>query len=381
MIDSIRGIASCSENLAVGMVKTIEITNFRAFSSFKINDLAQVNVIVGDNGVGKTALLEAFYLAVSSSAQNAMTVKQWRGMNMSFQTGSGDSVVEGIYSDLFHDPDAPEPIQITLTGRDFENRKLVIEKARGDVVVPTAKPNRQARRAAAKVQRLDPSQAIAAPISLTWTDQGGGAHKCHVLMTPMGLQFEGTGEKIPICYMFAANTPASPEEAATIYSALRRRREHERFRAAFFDIFEDIIDIQVETSGGTSVLSVDVPWAKQLIPLPVLSGGTTRASAILLALTSRLDGLVLVDEVENGIYHRRQKKMSAAMLRLAREYGAQLIMTTHSDEWIGNFLESVGQGDDDIAFWRMERSKDQVVTIRRFTVEEFSKGFALGEMR
>src|SRR4051795_3503317 len=93
----------------LGMVNSVEITNFRGFEHFVMSDLAPINVIVGDNAVGKTALLEAIFLTLSANAEKPLALRQWRGMNAAFQAGSGDSVFEGIYADLFHNPTSTNP--------------------------------------------------------------------------------------------------------------------------------------------------------------------------------------------------------------------------------------------------------------------------------
>ncbi len=132
----------------IGMLNTVEITNFRGFEHLKVSDLALINVIVGDNAVGKTALLEAMFLTLSGHADKPLALKQWRGMDTTFRTGSVDSIFEGIYADLFHDPNSQLPITIKLTGQGFENRQLVVEKSRGDVTIPLERPkNRHQRRA------------------------------------------------------------------------------------------------------------------------------------------------------------------------------------------------------------------------------------------
>ena len=44
----------------------IDIKNFRGFNSIKVDGFGQLNLIVGRNNAGKTALLEALTLAVAS---------------------------------------------------------------------------------------------------------------------------------------------------------------------------------------------------------------------------------------------------------------------------------------------------------------------------
>ena len=369
------------------MVKSVEINNFRGFEHFKVDDLARVNVVVGDNAVGKTALLEAIFLSLSGSALSAFTLKQWRGSNVALQQGSVDSVVEGIYSDLFHDPKSLNPIKMRLTGEGFDNRQLEIVRTRGDTFIPIVDSpvgNRQQRRAQKKItkrQTFVTGETTTVPIELIWTNEHGAKFTSRVLLSPKGLNFEATGEQIPISYMFAAQVPVLIEEAASQYSILRTNRQAETFRKTFMSVFDWIRDISVETVGGTSTILADVAWAKQLLPLPTLSGGTTRAASILLALTRRPGVVVLVDEIESGIYHARQGRFAKALLEMARVCQGQLIMTSHSEEWLRNFLDEAGDKNEDIAFWRMERSGSGGSLIRRFSASEFRSGLEMGEMR
>jgi predicted ATPase len=67
-------------------------------------------------------------------------------------------------------------------------------------------------------------------------------------------------------------------------------------------------------------------------------------------MTHRENGLVMVDEVENGIFHARQRSFSRALLELARAYQTQLILTTHSEEWLERFIEAAAEDVGDIAF-------------------------------
>ena len=48
------------------MIRSLELQNYRRFRQFKVNDLAEVNLFVGRNNVGKTSLLEAVALYQSS---------------------------------------------------------------------------------------------------------------------------------------------------------------------------------------------------------------------------------------------------------------------------------------------------------------------------
>lgn len=374
------------------MIKSVEINNFRGFPSLSVDSLAPINLIVGDNAVGKTAFLESIFLTLCAGTNKGLSLKQWRGTDVTIQKGNVDSVVDAIYADLFNDPDSTVPISIKLTGTGFENRELKIEKTRGDIFIPTKsirskrvqrgrKKSKKSHRKSATRQSIETGETITAPILMTWHDESGIPHSAQVRLSPAGIQFEGTGESVPLSFMFASQAAVPAAEAAQHYSELRKRRDHETFRKLFLSVFNWITDISVEADGVSPVLVADVPWGKQLLPLSLLSGGTSRVAAILLSLSRRRGAIVMIDEIENGIYHSRQAPFATALLAMARHYESQIIATTHSAEWIDNFIDAAKGNTEDIALWRMERIKDGFPSMRRFSAMEYLEGASVAEMR
>jgi len=49
------------------MIKSLRAENFRCFKEIEISELQRVNVVVGKNATGKTALLEAIRLALGGT--------------------------------------------------------------------------------------------------------------------------------------------------------------------------------------------------------------------------------------------------------------------------------------------------------------------------
>lgn len=342
-------------------------------------------MIVGDNGVGKTTLLESIFLAAGGQISAGLVVRQWRGLDIKIRPDSVDSIVEGIFADLFHDPDSGKPIEVELHGEGAQNRQLTIRPTKSEILIPVQSQNlsgnRKARRAA---KAITPTalEVKVAPIEFIWRDHLQTTRKARVTLSSQGMSFEGTDEKLPQVHMFAAQVPVPSEQSANLFSRLRQKRLADRFSDVFKDVFEDVREVSVETYGGAPSLMVDVPWAKSLLPMPSFSGGTNRAASIMLAVAQDDVSLVLVDEAESGIYHRRQQRFSKALVQLARSYNTQLILTTHSQEYIDNFIEALGGDAEDVAFWRLERPDSSAPPfMRRFSLKEFQAGMAMGDMR
>ncbi|MCH8113685.1 MAG: ATP-binding protein [Proteobacteria bacterium] len=131
---------------------------------------------------------------------------------------------------------------------------------------------------------------------------------------------------------------------------------------------------------------VDNPsvWLPSNIPLAGLladiSGGINRMVAIMLAIASRQQAVVLVDEIENGLYFKHQAALWRGLLALSRNFDTQLIVTTHSEEWLEALVDAASGEVDDLSLWRTERSENGPV-VHQFTGKQVSAGIKAGEVR
>ena len=68
--------------------------------------------------------------------------------------------------------------------------------------------------------------------------------------------------------------------------------------------------------------------------------------------------IILIDEVENGLYRTALKKLVRTILKLIRKYNIQLFMTTHSEEFLKEFYKL--DLDNTASLYRMENEKSGV---------------------
>ena len=54
------------------MLKTLELSRYRRFESYRLGGLMRVNLLVGMNNCGKTSILEAVELLVSGGSLSAL---------------------------------------------------------------------------------------------------------------------------------------------------------------------------------------------------------------------------------------------------------------------------------------------------------------------
>lgn len=60
------------------MITAVEIRDFKCFEHVSISGLKRVNLLVGENGSGKTAFLEALFLAAGATPALHFRAQAWR---------------------------------------------------------------------------------------------------------------------------------------------------------------------------------------------------------------------------------------------------------------------------------------------------------------
>ncbi len=348
------------------MIKSIVIENFRCFNELKINNCRRINIIVGENGTGKTALLEAIFLALGHSPELILRLRQQRGLSASL-SGAIAGIEEAIWKDFFFSRDWAKEASIRLTGDGPEARSLTLRRGSMQQAIPLDSEKSK-------------DELATSPICMVWRDAVGKDHTSYPKITSKGLEFEARAEDLPDFFMFPANQHVGASETAQRFSSLSRKGKIGDFINIWTKEFPWIENLSIEMEGGAAAIYASVRGQKEKIPLANISGAINRFVAVLLAMSSRENAVVLVDEIENGTYYKHQAAMWRALLSIARTYGTQLFLTTHSEEWLRSLIESASGYIDEIALWRMERSGDGPV-LHSFVGKKVIAGIEAGEVR
>jgi len=78
---------------------------------------------------------------------------------------------------------------------------------------------------------------------------------------------------------------------------------------------------------------------KKRLPLSMFGDAINRVTGIILSIINNNSGILLVDEIENGIHYTNQADFWRILFRLAKELKVQIFATTHSLEMLKAFAE------------------------------------------
>ncbi len=306
------------------MIKSAEFRNFRSFNHARLENCARINIVVGDNGSGKTALLEGLFLAAGPSPEIALRTRAWRGYEGERYTGTNEEVERALWGDLFHKFDFEKAASVSLLGSHDHNRSLKIT-FRSQKNLLTA-PNRKARRAGAQPD-LTPK-----PIEFRWQVPLRNDTVVYPQLQNGHLYLPGVSETEVMTTFFAANRTYGALETAQRFSSLSKNFKDDEFYDLFKKHFPRTNDLSIEVSAGLSMLFIALKDLPEKIPISLASGGMNKLAALLLAPAVQPGGIVLIDEIESGFYHRRLQGIWEALYQMADRYGSQIFASTHSAE-------------------------------------------------
>ncbi len=86
-----------------------------------------------------------------------------------------------------------------------------------------------------------------------------------------------------------------------------------------------------------------------------------RLFGIALALVHAKDGLLLVDEIENGIHYSVQPDLWRLVFEMATRLNVQVFATTHSYDCIKAFEEAARESEEEGVLVRLARKGDRTL--------------------
>ena len=345
------------------MLTSLKIENYRGFESLEIKKLARVNLIAGQNNVGKTSLLEAVFLL--SGATNPQLILNANVTRIS--TGApehSDYVIDVISKPLFHDLDMNKVIRVAA-----------LDKERGKVSLTISRnQSRSVKLPLPDFQRAsDQSEDLNSGLLISADDFNDNKIENQIMFLPTGVHVQSLSPQgiipFPAIILLAHAGFINPTEDASRLGRLRLRKQ-DRFVLEMLQLIEPKLQsIEDNSASGVPKIWCDIGLPEQL-PLEIMGDGMKRIARLSLAIASTPGGVVLVDEIENGVHHTVMPKVWEALMRFAHKADVQIIATTHSYECIQAAYRAVESTSADFHLHRLQKTDDTMRCVT-YTDEAF----------
>ncbi len=357
------------------MYKSFEARNFRCFRRLTLSHLERINLIAGVNNVGKTALLEALFLHCGAyNPELTLRLNAFRGIDtIKVERGRW---TETPWDSLFSNFDVSGDVELEGENDVTKRRLLRLRVIR--------QPQELARFGQFVEHDSDDSESLALQSRVVDTvlelvyQQEGREGRYYMILDPKGLRTEPIPPPPPFpAFFVAARTRVSLSEDAERFGRLEIAGQQDVLVKALQVIEPRLCRLAVVVAGGVPVIHGDI-GAGRLLPLPIMGDGMARVASLVLTIGNASDGVVLVDEVENGLHHSIMPDVWRVIGEVARQFNTQVFATTHSLECITAAHQAFMQSEAyDFRLHRLER-KDGDIRVVTYDQEALEAALETG---
>ena len=324
------------------MLTELEVRNYRIFKKLRIDEFRRINLIAGSNNSGKTSLLESIFLLAGGKAEMALN-----GHVSRFELEPGArSVGNNFWRPFFTDLDLRNSIEIegihsahgrlalTISSRRQEVSEILVDVSEG----------------ASATNRSDEHT-----LYFEYTPRCGKSIVSHIQEEGTKIRGEQPDLDIPFrAVIVLSRIQQSQEDARRLANLRRQKREHMLLEALRI-IEPNLQSIEENSASGTPMIWGDIGLS-ELVPLAIMGDGMSHIARLVLAIFAASDGIVLVDEVENGIHHSVLPRVWRVIEKAAKQLNVQFFATTHSRECVWAANESLPE--DNFRLHRLEMSDE-----------------------
>jgi len=343
---------------------SLTIRNFKSLKFVQVEGLKRCNLIFGMNNAGKSSLLEAIYLMVNAGGSDAIErILGLHGYELTNRAQMSAAVYTHFLKSFYTDRDImtfyKEPIALTWNNNTTISLQLANMKGDADWSNAEACPDVKAYSVA------DLAVNVEKPALL-------------VKLNDDVVRLYGMDEKKN---WGRENYEVFPNKYVRTSSMVTEANSFLFDRIAMTPYEKDLIEAlciiepRIESVNflKNSAIENEIVGGDQRRPYVVLKGvanrcalssmgdGINRILNIVLTLLNCRDGVLLIDEFENGLHYSVQTQLWKMIDQLAERLNVQVFATTHSEDCIRGFVESDAYRNG--LAMRMELQRGEVVMV------------------
>ncbi|MFC4220209.1 AAA family ATPase [Flagellimonas marina] len=320
------------------MITSLSIKNFRGIKTLELEDLGKVNLLLGKNNTSKTSILEALFLLCAGGAPEIIyRIHQWRDLTLN---------EEDDLKFIFYNLNYNNKINIEAENSVNElNTRLEIspdESGKTSVSGDIKKDNITIS------DSTNYHDINSLNVKLVWKEKHNKTQSSTATIQHngnKGFVFSNHKGKIPFinAVMVVSRIHYAPN--------LEKRLEKLIISKQIDEIVSILktIDSRIRNISVLSGRMVYVDLGKEnLVPLNLIGDGMRRLFNILLAIYDAENGIVIIDEIENGFHHTVLEKVWEAILSTSRKFNVQLFIATHDLEALKRLNSVLKIEKDDI---------------------------------
>lgn len=342
----------------------VNIVTFKGLQNVTLEGIGQINLIVGDNNVGKTSVLEA--LVFDNNPYKFLA-------NLS-----------GIYFSKSDINDANNSINAIAP---FVNSQQGNNLIQINAQFTSSK----------KIEKFSISYREINPFTenskTTEQDNSEASAKSHITIAKNGsveyrvIQSTEVSDFADIKYIpFISSKVLYADDLLGFYSRAvvpsKNRKDALIQDMKFFIPELEDIEISTDNTNNAPLLITRVANLDLALPLSMYGDGSIKFFRMLLEIAISTNNRLMIDEIDSGIHFSRMKSLWRVIIRSAIQNNTQLFITTHNDECLLFFKQVLEEEyfvsmQDECKCYTLRQLPDKTVKAYKYDFANFS--FAINQ--
>ena len=353
------------------MITSVSVKNFKGFRDTRIQGLTPVTLIGGRNNAGKSSILEAIFLLYSAYNQ--------RTFNQQFSLRGAGNLYHNTIDDwvtLFYGGNINSVMSINIqTDRDLYGLEYSIDRSAHapDISIPPEILNQ-----VGPLQNTTVSDGV---LKSSFSKNGNKIYQTELFTNGTYRTNLKVKENLPKATIILTGNVRSFNAQVLTQLDINNKMDIVLDALRIIEpsiksisvvpvesrrnlIINGIPNLQITTDAE---IYVDTGLAKKM-PLKLMGDGMGHLINFVITIADSENGLVLIDEIENGIHYSVRKVLWEKLRDIAKQFNCQIVATTHSYECLQAAAEAITNGD--LSYIRLDRDRQNDVKAVSYSVED-----------
>lgn len=336
------------------MVDRIKIENFKCLKNFELDSVKRVNLIGGRNNSGKSTILEAlFFFFDRLASDNALKHQAWRGIqNIELDP-------EKVWTPLFYNFDMANDIKIKF---DKDTMKVSV-----DTKYTPKRINNEGSVSLKEIGHVSNQKNLSLQIIVDRNNNE--IFKSHLTLNSVMENIVEKNKSELIRASYISSKTFNLSELTSEFSKIDELGETQELVDALQCIDERLENLSLNIIGKTPGIYAKIKDIDRKIPAALMGDGINRLLSIIIKIRTCKNGMILIDEIENGFHYSSMTEIWKVISNLSTKYNCQVFATTHSYECVEKACESFKDFPDSFQYVRMAKDKNGEITPKVFEYE------------
>ncbi|MGL5277964.1 MAG: AAA family ATPase [Cetobacterium sp.] len=381
------------------MFKSLELNNFKKFQKLNFEELSQINIIVGENSIGKTSILEAIGATCDLySEKNFLEVllKRYGNTNYLFRVenmfnkkNSSDEILIKfkIENEINSIKVRKRVVEKLIETNDTKNMEVILKSLIAEalkdnleklVSAATTDSKEEEKEIFDKVEsglekklakELAKKTELELMVSLNRKKRTIKINDYENIVTDSSKVNKGVTKDIKYSFLTTLSYLTGDYEENTLTSLINNQKKEVVLEILKY-LEPNVIDINYSPILKEYELTL-LKDIKYNLPISFFGDGLKKTLVLFSHIYFIKDGILLIDEIETGMHKNMLSKIYRILIKIAQENNVQIFLTTHSLEAIRALIEA--QEDKNIITLHKVEEYEEEIFVDSFTGKKLDK--------